>query len=46
MPLASDDEPGPRHIERVVDESLDTFDETHRVRQAGVMVEGRFVDPA
>jgi len=39
----SPDEPRPRHIERVIDQSLHPFDETHRMRQARVMVECSFV---
>ena len=41
----SPDEPRPRHVERVIDQSLHPFDETHRMRQARVMVECRFVYP-
>lgn len=42
----SPDEPSPRHIERVIDQSLHPFDETYRMRQARVMVECSFVYPA
>jgi len=36
----------PRHFERMVDTRLDALQERHRVRQFGVDVERRFVDPA
>jgi hypothetical protein len=42
----SQDHPRPRHVERVVDQRLDTREEAHRMRQLGVQREGVFVAPA
>src|SRR5215207_9713845 len=36
----------PSRVERVIDQRLHPLDETHRMGQAGVDVEGRFIFPA